>query len=140
MSRRVFAKEEFEAVGGYSGLWVPAVQPSNKVFMIHKFGAYAGRTLLILRDGRLLEFPGGLYNYDPTRSRLFLREETDVDPVTTVLDLNAAGTIFCASTSLENLCDLGGKRMHLPRDFICLPELAQKTKPHNLEDKPKIRN
>jgi len=124
LSRRAFAEEEFEAVGGYSGLWVPAVQPMRNAFMINKFGAYAGRTLLVRRDGRLLEFPGGMYHCDPAANRLFLREDTDIDGLTTVLEMNEIGRIVCASVRPEDLRDTEGKRIRSPSEFVCLPELA----------------
>jgi hypothetical protein len=124
LSRRVFTEVEFEAVGGYSGLWLPAVQPLRNTFMIAKHGAYAGRTLLILSDGRLLEHAGGLYFYDDARKRLFLREDTDVDGLITVLDENM--NVICASARPEDLRGRRGEHISSPSEsqFLCLPELA----------------
>lgn len=126
LSRRVFGAEEFEGVGGYSGLWMSATQPLTNAFMLHKFGAYAGLTLLVLRDGRLLEFAGGFYSYDGHAKTLLLCEDTDVDPLYTALDEN--GHIICASIRPEYLRDAAGKQIVLPREFICLPELAEENR------------
>src|SRR5882724_99797 len=101
LSRRVFSEEEFEAVGGYSGLCILEVQPMPNAFLIMKYGAYAGRALLIDQDGRMLEYPGGLYFYDFKGQRLFLQEVTDVDAVTTVL--NGRLKLICASVKVEHL-------------------------------------
>lgn len=126
LSRRVFRAEEFEAVGGYSGLWVPATQPLTNAFTLHKFGAYAGRTLLVLREGRLLEFAGGFYSYDRRAKRLLLYEDTDIEPLYTALDENER--VICACTRSQDLRDAAGKQIIVPREFICLPELAEESR------------
>lgn len=128
LSQRTFAQEEFEAVGGYSGLWIPAVQPLTNALLISKFGAYAGRTLLVLQDGRLLEFAGGFYYWDPAANRLFLLEDTDMDGLITVLDADLK--VICASSRPQDLYDDTGHPISAPNEFsfIRLPELASEQK------------
>jgi hypothetical protein len=127
MSQRIFSSEEFEAVGGYSGLWIPEVQPLTNAFLIAKHGGYQGRTLLVLRDGRLLEFAGGPYYYEAASKRLFLHEETDVDELALTTVLNQNLDVICASIRPQDLRDAEGKPISTPNPFtgfICLPELA----------------
>jgi len=114
-SRRTFAHDEFEALGGPAGLFVPAQQPLPSAYLIHKYGAYAGVTLLVGPDGRLHEHPGGAHALDAGNRRLFLREETDDAGVITVLDLNLKP--IAASSDPASLRDETGSPIAIPAAF-----------------------
>lgn len=124
LSRRTFGASETLSVGGHSGLFMPQHQPLPSAFLITKHGGYDGRTLLINKEGKIIDLPGGSYAYEPKSKRFFSKHESDLPPLITVieetLELAAAG--YPATL----LLDRSKKPIILPTHFTHLAELAEK--------------
>lgn len=94
---RILHKKEFikiEGLGKSYGLYVPAKQPDNQYFIINKYGNYDGRTLLIDRNGRLIDLPGGYYFITKDKRYLFIEHEIDGFGSITVFDLHVGKVIY----------------------------------------------
>jgi|GEM_PF-2245512 hypothetical protein len=94
---RILHKKEFiniEGLGKSYGLYVPAKQPDNKYFIINKYGDYDGRTLLIDRNGKLIDLPGGHYFITKDKHYLFINHEIDGFGSITVFDLHLGKVIY----------------------------------------------
>lgn len=108
--RKVLHKREYtdiEALGGSSGLFVPSDQPSDKYFMINKLGDYDGRSLLIDKEGNLLDIPGGLYLIANDKRYLFIEHDQDCCGSIRVFDLQLGKIVFCDRKNEHSISDYG---------------------------------
>ena len=85
---------DIEALGGAYGLLVPSVQPSDKYFLILKQGDYDGRSLLIDKNGNLIDLPGGLYFITKDKRYLFVEHSEDCCDPFCVFDLKRGKVVF----------------------------------------------
>lgn len=69
--------ENILPVGYYYGVFVPKVQPISKYFILVKHGDYNGRLLLINKQGKVTDLPGGLYFISKDNRYLFSKYTSD---------------------------------------------------------------
>lgn len=78
VSRRYFAK--ILANGGLAGVYMSRRQRLDDVFLIHKFGDYDSRTILINDKGQLFDLPGGDIFYDEKAKLIFFLRNYETEP------------------------------------------------------------
>jgi hypothetical protein len=98
---------KIESLGGGYGLFVPSKQPSQKYFLVNKSGDYNGRSLLIDKEGNLIDLPGGLYFITDDSRYLFIEHEKDCCGALRVFDLELGKVVFSVSPEQSVKSDVG---------------------------------
>ncbi|MEO8771208.1 MAG: hypothetical protein ABI402_14030 [Ferruginibacter sp.] len=90
-----FYFKNIDAVGGCSGLFVPAVQPRSDYFIVSKFGDYDGSIIIIDTAGKAIQKKGSVFYISKDKQYLFSSYDSDM-PGLTVYDLNKKKILFSA--------------------------------------------
>jgi hypothetical protein len=120
ITKQIYFKN-IEAVGSCSGLFIPAVQPKQDVFIFSKFGDYDGVIYFVDVHGKITEKSGGVFYLSADKRYLFSPYYSDLAGIT-IYDLEKKhilysfdleshledwyfqdGTYFAIASTTENL-------------------------------------
>lgn len=91
-----------EALGGCSGIFVAGGQPSEKHFILSKFGDYNGQLLMIDTNGKIRTYAGGRYYLSHDKRYLFSFYDSD-QPGATVFDLKGDRLLYTSDSLQKHL-------------------------------------
>jgi len=86
--------EDINGLGGACGLYFPNKPISANYLGIVKLGDYDGRLLLVNKDGRFWNIPGGSFFTSKDKKLLFSTHECDASAGIAVFDLQKGTTVF----------------------------------------------
>jgi hypothetical protein len=99
----VIEYKSIEALGGYSGLFVDNNPVIGDNFIITKKGDYDGRTILVKKDGKIEDLPGGAYFISEDKRLLFSEHLQDCCDEFIVYDLKKGKIIFTSDFESDGI-------------------------------------
>jgi hypothetical protein len=84
-----------------AGLFFPKKQPREDLFMVCKFGDFDGRIIVIDRDGKINDSPGGDFYVSEDNNYLFSNYSSDQNGVT-ILDLGKNNALYVDSATMAH--------------------------------------